>query len=418
MTTPAPLILHGRLLDPAYPGEPLGWLRVADGRIAEVGEGVPPHEHWLGGPDRLITPGFVDAHVHLPQFPAIGFDGLELLEWLDQAIYPAEMAWADREAAERGAREALAAMRLHGTIGFAGYLTSHSHDLDVLAHLAPAAEQRWIAGRVLMDRECPEPLRCESQADVGRGIDVEGSRGAVSINPRFAIACSEALLSHAGAAAKALPDAFIQTHLAETRAEVLRVSELFPDDRDYTSVYDRFGLLTPRTLLAHCLHLSANEWALIAERGSAIIHCPTANTFLGAGLFDLRTAREHGLRVGLGSDVAAGPDVAMPRVARAMMDVAKLRRTFDSKAAVPTPAEAWHMITHGNAAILGWDDYGLKPGDAADVMVLRAPWDVHEKRQSDEHLYGRLLYGWSDGAIREQVIHGMWHGRSAPGRSE
>jgi len=404
VTTHAPLILHGRLLDPAYPGQPLGWLRVENGRIAEVQDGTPPEKEWLGGPDRLISPGFVDAHVHLPQFPAIGIDGLELLDWLEQAIYPAEMAWADPRKAEAAAGHSMRAMRRAGTIGLAGYLTSHAHAVDALVNASKSLGMRWIAGRVLMDRACPEALTCESDADIGLDADLEDARGAVSINPRFAISCSEALLRHAGECVREHPgaEAFVQTHLAESHAEVSRVAELFPEDANYTSVYDRFGLLTQRTLLAHCLHLSADEWALIAERCSAIIHCPAANTFLGTGLFDLRTAREHGINIGLGSDVAAGPDVAMPRVARAMIDVAKLRRlTVDPNAHVPTPREAWHVITQGNAAILGWDDYGLKPGDAADVLVLRSPGEV------DEHLHGRLIYGWRSGMVEHVIVNGV-----------
>lgn len=402
MTTHDPLILHGRLLDPAYPGMPLGWLGVENGRVAEVYEGAPPGKGWLGGADRLITPGFVDAHVHLPQFPAIGIDGLELLDWLSQAIYPAEMAWAEVAEAERAAGHSMRAMLRAGTIGFAGYLTSHAHAVDAVVKAAAANGMRWIAGRMLMDRECPASLQCAADAEIGPEVQLGShARGSVSINPRFAISCSEALLQHAGGLAQENVGVMIQTHLAESKAECARIAELFPDDANYTAVYDRFGLLTQRTLLAHCLHLSADEWALIAERRSMIVHCPTANTFLGSGLFDLRTAHEHGIRVGLGSDVAAGPDVAMPRVARAMIDVAKLRRlTVDPNADVPTPAEAWRMITHGNAAILGWSDYGLKPGDAADVLVLRSP------SETDHHPHGRLIYGWSDALIEHRIVDG------------
>jgi len=195
----------------------------------------------------------------------------------------------------------------------------------------------------------------------------------------------------------------VQTPFPEPPAEVELVRELFPDDPHYTGVYDRHGLLTDRTILAHGVHLTAPEWALIRERGSVVAHCPTANLFLKAGLFDLRAAREHGARLALGSDVAGGPDVAMPRVARSMIDTAKARELLTGAAQpIPTPAEAWRLITRGNAEALGWEDAGrLEVGAAADLLALRAP-----EAWMDEHLIGRLLYGWSAELIDARVIAG------------
>lgn len=197
--------------------------------------------------------------------------------------------------------------------------------------------------------------------------------------------------------------AIIQTHLAETTAECDRVRDLFPEDPHYTGVYDRCGLLTPRTLLAHCVHLSPSEWEVIRERQSVVVHCPTANTFLRSGLFDLDTAREHGVRLALGSDVAAGPDIAMPRVARAMIEVAKLRAlTINPRVHVPTPIEGWHLITRGNAEACGWSDSGkLERGAAADLLVLSGPFE------RDEHLIGRLIYGWDESWITARIVAGV-----------
>lgn len=197
--------------------------------------------------------------------------------------------------------------------------------------------------------------------------------------------------------------AIIQTHLAETTTECDRVRDLFPEDPHYTGVYDRCGLLTPRTLLAHCVHLSPSEWEVIRERQSVVVHCPTANTFLRSGLFDLDTAREHGVRLALGSDVAAGPDIAMPRVARAMIEVAKLRAlTINPRVHVPTPIEGWHLITRGNAEACGWSDSGkLERGAAADLLVLSGPFE------RDEHLIGRLIYGWDESWITARIVAGV-----------
>jgi guanine deaminase len=227
-----------------------------------------------------------------------------------------------------------------------------------------------------------------------------------SLNPRFAIACSEELLAECGWRAKENPGLFVQTHLCESLNEIARVRELFPSDATYTGVYDRFGLLGPRTLLAHCVHLSDDEWSLIAQRGCVVVHCPTANTFLRSGLFDLTTAMERGVRLALGSDVAGGPDHAMPRVARGMIEVAKARSMVardPARVKIPTPGEAWWMITRGNALALGWGNSGeLRVGADADLLVLRVPDDWH-----DEHLLGRIVYRWSSELIDTRVLRGV-----------
>lgn len=411
------LILGRLLIDPfrVSPPEP-GWIRVEGGRIAEIGFGDAPKGSGppaAGGRDALICPAFLDAHNHLPQFGSVGCDGMPLLEWLRTVIFPAE-GWWGRGGAMSAARASVRRLATAGTCGFAGYLTSHGEaGREVLGYLA-GTPMRFIAGRVAMDRNAPDdltgddrerarsrPVRPPVLPSIGRA-----PRHVVSANPRFAVSCSEELLAEVGWWVKEHPGTWVQTHLAESMDECRLIRELFPNDRDYTSVYERFGLLTPRTLLGHAIHLSEDEWTLIAARQSIVVHCPTANTFLEAGLFDLAAAREHGVRVALGTDVAAGADVAMPRVARAMIEVAKMRRMTArgaeerARVAVPTPAEAWSMITRGNAALLGWEDTGrIEQGAAADLLVLRVP-----EGWIDTHLVGRLIYGWDDALIETRVF--------------
>lgn len=412
------MLIQGRLLiDPFRSPEP-GWIRVEGGRIAEVGFGDPPKGSGppaAGGREALICPAFLDAHNHLPQFGSVGCDGMPLLEWLRTVIFPAE-GWWGRGAALPAARTSVRRLAAAGTCGFAGYLTAHGEACrEVLGYMA-GTPMRFIAGRVAMDRNAPDdltaddreraqarPLRPPVLPAVGKG-----PRQVVSANPRFAVSCSAELLAEIGWWVKEHPGTWVQTHLSESMDECRFIRELFPDDRDYTSVYDRFGLLTERTLLAHTIHLSEDEWKLIVARRSIVVHCPTANTFLEAGLFDLGAARRHGARVALGTDVAAGADVAMPRVARAMIEVAKMRRmTARSKAerdavVVPTPGEAWSMITRGNADLLGWDDAGrIEEGAAADVLVLRVP-----EGWMDGHLVGRIIYGWENDLIESRVFDG------------
>lgn len=392
------LLLH-QVLDSPKPI--LGWLRIEGDRIIDVREGELPTgvRADFGNSDCIISPGFIDAHTHLPQFNAIGCDGMELLAWLDQVIYPAEAAWADEAFAHHQAAIAYRRLLRAGTLGYAGYLTSHFHAWAAAVRAAHAIPLRGIVGQSLMDRNAPAALLGQTTARLAAS---ERGRLSASANPRFAISCSEEMMKNAAQRADAR-SAMIQTHLAETPPECERVRELFPDDPHYTGVYDRCGLLTTHTLLAHCVHLSSSEWELIHERQSVAVHCPGANTFLRSGLFDLDAVREHGVRLALGSDVAAGPDIAMPRVARAMIEVAKLRAlAINPRAHVPTPAEAWHLITEGNAEACGWADAGrLERGAAADLLVLSGPFE------RDEHLIGRLIYGWDESWIAARIVAGV-----------
>ncbi len=409
------MIVQGLLLlDPTRAPEP-GWLRLDADRIEEIHHGSPPTRPDLGCPRDIVTPGFIDAHVHLPQIDSIGCDGLELLEWLDRVIFPAETWWG-RGAAARDTRTAITRMLAQGTTAFAGYLSSHaqggSEAIRTLTGGVGLPRLRFAAGRSAMDRHAPDDLTNEDRARAKLSPSPSPllpeppapTRGEISVNPRFAVSCSEELLAELGWAARDRGAPVIQTHLSETLPEIALVRELFPDDPHYTGVYDRFGLLTPRTLLAHGVHLTPPEWELIRERESVVVHCPTANLFLKAGLFDLRAAREHGVRLALGSDVAGGPDFAMPRVARAMIDTAKARELMTGVAQpIPTPGEAWDLITRGNADAIGWPRAArLEAGADADLLLLRAPdaW-------MDEHLVGRLLYNWSSSLITARIVGGV-----------
>jgi len=399
------MILQGRLLAVADRSPQPGWLRVEEGRIVEVAGGDPPEPPVAGGPGAILCPGFIDAHIHLPQIDQAGCDGLELLAWLDKVIYPAEGRWADPEVARTGVLRASREMLASGTLGYAGYLTSHPQGVVAALDENQGPDLRAIVGQVLMDRNGPQELLVDPKELArlaGPLKQPPGGRTALSVNPRFAVACSDEML--ALAAARARTGAFIQTHLAEAQRECELVAGLFPDDPHYAGVYDRHGLLTDRTLLAHCLHLDDDQWRLIAERRSVVVHCPTANTFLRSGLFDLDAARTHGVRLALGSDVAAGPDVAMPRVARAMIETAKTRAMAlpDGAAThIPTPAEAWTLITRGNADALGFTDMGrIEPGAAADLLVLSPGLPF------DDHLVGRLIYTWRDEYIETVVLNG------------
>ncbi len=395
------MLISGHLILPDADAPTPGWLRLAGDRIETVETGAPPGPPDLGGPDTIITPAFIDAHLHVPQIHAIGYDGKPLLEWLQTVIFPAETAWADRTVALEACRATLRRLTHHGTFGFAGYLTAHPGGLAAFAHAHAEQPLHAVVGLALTDRAVPPELARHPMLPPPPDTAPTLSW---SLNPRFAVACSDDLMRRAAALAReTAAERFIQTHLAETVAECDLVRELFPDAPNYASVYAERGLLTRRTLLAHAIHVTNQELDVIRAHEAVIVHCPTANTFLAAGQFDLARVQDRGVRVALGSDIAAGPDLAMPVVARGMIDVARHRiMAALSDAPPPTPRDAWRMITESNAEALARPDLGrLAPGATANLLVLRpdVPWR--------ENPFGTLIYRWTPDWIVGRVLSGV-----------
>lgn len=387
-----------------------GHVRIKSGRITEVSREAPIFPPELGGDSTIICPGFIDAHVHLPQFDSIGAEGLTLLDWLDRVIYPAEAAWADADHAGTMAECVANQLLSYGTTGIAAYATVH-HEAACNAMRALAdVGIRGVVGQVLMDRGAPDELIRPAEQLLREAAALPSpERIQPCITPRFALTCTSKLLDGAGelASKAGWP---VQTHLAETREECRKAGELF-DGLKYTEIYRRAGLLTARTLLAHGIWLDDDELAAIAEAESVIAHCPTANTFLRSGEMRRARANASGTSPALGSDVAGGPDRSMVRVARAMLETAA-RAAGDDSGAIPTASEAWWQITAGNADALGWADGGrIEPGAEADLVLLEPDIDLgHDPDAEAENrqnpALARLLYAWDDRWVRRTLLRG------------
>lgn len=412
------MIIAGQLLLPNGPASVAltpGWLRIVGDRIAEVHAGPCPHTPDFGGEDRVITPGFIDTHVHLPQFDSIGVDGLELLDWLDRAVFPMEHRWADAEFADEMTAYAADLLLSCGTTTVAAYATVHHAAAQRAIDRLASKGVSGICGQVLMDRNAPGYLvRPAGQLLAEASRLVPRGRVMPSVTPRFAISCSAELMRGAGELA-ARTGWMIQTHLSETARECEMVRSLFHVEH-YVQAYARCGVLTNRTILAHGIHLSAQELAEICRIGARIAHCPTANLFLQAGAMDLHERERAGVTMGLGSDVAGGPDVSMVRVARAMIETCKRRAiargevmSGSSAERLPTAGEAMWMITAGNARVLGLEDVGvLRPGAMADVLVVcpgAGPREALRQRAAD--LLGHMLYAWDDRWLEATISGGM-----------
>ena len=354
-----------------------GLLIVDDGRIADVGPadallGRLPSDaavHDYSG--KLIVPGFIDCHVHFPQLDIIGSFGAQLLDWLNQYAYPAEMKFADPQHASAVATAFVSEMLRNGTTTALVFGTVHAHSADAIFEAASAKGMRLIAGKVLMDSNCPAELRdtpetaySDSRALLERWHG-HGRLG-YAITPRFALTSSPEQLRAAGRLAAEFPDAWIHTHLAENLDEVEEIARQFPDSRSYLDVYDRYELLRERAVFAHCLHMDDEDRSVMAARGGAAAFCPTSNLFLGSGLFDLPAIRAAGIRCGLGTDVGGGTSLSLMATASEAYKVLHLQEH-----ALPA-TRALYLATLGAAEALYLDDRigNFAAGKEADFVVL------------------------------------------------
>jgi len=407
MTAANTRALRGRLLefldDPAEAGAASsyryhadGMLVIEDGRITRAGavadllaELLPgtPVDHY---PDCLILPGLIDTHIHYPQTRVIASYGAQLLEWLHKYTFVEEQKFGDPAHAAAIARFFLDELLRHGTTTAAVYCTVHPASVEAFFAESERRKTRMVAGKVMMDRNAPAALTdtaergyAESKALLqawhGRG------RQLYAISPRFAVTSSEAQLEAAGALLREHPDVCLQTHLAENHEEIATVRKLFPHAKSYTDVYDRCGLLGPRSIFGHCLHLADDELQRLSETRSVAAFCPTSNLFIGSGLFDRARLRDPArpVRISLATDVGGGTSYSMLRTAGEAYKVLQLQGQN-----LP-PLDAFYLMTLGNARALGLEaEIGsFRIGGEADIVVLdpcATPAMAHRMATVDE----------------------------------
>lgn len=348
--------------------------------LPRYGDDVRLHEF----PGKLIVPGFIDCHVHFPQLDIIASYGEQLLDWLDRYAYPAEARFADEAYAYELAGVFLDELLRNGTTTALVFGTVHPHSADAVFNAAQTRGMRVIAGKVLMDRRCPEGLRDDpvsAYADSKALIERWHGKGRLgyAITPRFALTSSEEQLAAAGRLASEYPDVWIHTHLAENKTEVEEVARQFPDHRSYLDVYDHFGLLRARSVFAHCLHINDQDYSTLAAKGGAAAFCPSSNLFLGSGLFDLRAMRAAQVRCGLGTDVGGGTSLSLLRTASEAYKVLRLQDQ-----ALPA-SRALYLATLGAAEALYLDDKigNFAVGKEADFVILDPAGSSLSKRRTD-----------------------------------
>ena len=345
----------------------------AFGDYAALSRDLPSSVPMTHHRDALIVPGFIDAHVHYPQTQIIGAGGKRLIDWLNHYTFAAEAMFADRDHARLVADLFLDACLAHGTTTASVYCTVHPQSVDAFFEAAEARGLRMNAGKTLMDRHAPDALldTARSGYDDSRAL-IERWRGrgrlGYTITPRFAVTSTPEQLELAGTLLAEHPDAWCQTHISEQVDEVAWIAKLFPERLDYLDVYNHYGLLGPRTLLGHGIHLTEREWQRCHDSGTSIVHCPTSNMFLGSGLFDWSMAKKatRPVSVALASDVGGGTTLSMLATMGAAHQIAQLGG--HALSAVKT----LYMATRGAAKALQLDDRigSILPGYEADLVVL------------------------------------------------
>ena len=335
--------------------------------LDRVGPQTPVMDH--GG--RLILPGFIDTHIHYPQTDVIASAGRNLLDWLERYTFPAEQRFGDAAHAREVADFFLDELLANGTTTAQVLGTVHKVATTAFFEAAAARTLRMIAGKLLMDRNCPDALQdtvADGERDSRALIEQWHGRDRLhyAITPRFAPTSSPEQLLSAGQLAREHPDVFIHSHLAESRDEIAWVRELFPDSRSYVEVYDRYGLLRDRATYAHCIHLDDADRRRMAAAGARAAFSPSSNLYLGSGLFDIAAADAMHLQFALASDVGGGSSFSMLRT---MAEAYKVAQLLEQRL---SPLRAFYLATLGAARALHLEGCigHFSPGMEADFIVL------------------------------------------------
>ena len=364
--------------------------------------------------DQLVLPGFIDAHIHFPQYRMLAAPGKDLLDWLNRFTFPEESRYADKTYAEASAGIFLTRLFQHGTTSALAFCSVHKTCADALFAAAATRNMALVTGKTMMDRNAISAVQDDPQTGARESEELYASwhgkgRLRYAVTPRFAITSSEAQLQVSGELLASLDGALMQTHISESPGEIAMVRKLFPNARDYTDVYDSFGLLSDRSLFAHGIHLSEREFARLSESGSSVIHCPTSNTFLGSGLMAMPHLRKppRPVHIGVATDVGGGTSYSMLAT---LGEAYKVQMLAGYKSSA---FELFHMATRGNAGRLhiGHEVGSIDTGKFADLVVLDPQaTPVLASRQDlstslEDVLFSLMILG-DDRAIRATYVAG------------
>ncbi|MEX0350666.1 MAG: guanine deaminase [Paracoccaceae bacterium] len=355
-----------------------GAVLVRDGLIRKTGDfaevtALAPNTRIIDHRPHLLMAGFIDTHIHFPQVQVIASWGSQLLDWLNNYTFPEETRFADPSHSALMAEKFFDQLIAHGTTTAVAFCSVHKASVNAYFQEATRRKLRMLGGKVMMDRNAPTGLLDTPQTGYDDSKELiatwHGSgRSGYVISPRFAITSTPEQMEMARALVQEHSDCHIQTHLSENRDEIAYTLELYPQARDYLDVYQSYGLLGPKTLLGHSIHLERREIDALAETGAHPVFCPTSNLFLGSGLFDDAGLRARGIANAIATDVGAGTSYSMLQTLNEGYKVLQLQDQSLH------PLQAFHWATRGNASVLGMEDKigTLDAGTEADIIVLNS----------------------------------------------
>ena len=360
----------------------------------------------------FIMPGFIDTHVHSVQTKAIASFGKELLDWLDNYIFPAEKNFENPDYATIHTAFFVDQLLKNGTTTAVVFPSVHETSADALFRIATERNMRIITGNIWMDRNAPANLLKtpgESARISEKLIAKYHNRGRTkfAVTPRYAITSSPKALETAATLFHKYDDLYLQTHISENRKEVQMVNHSYNNHRNYLDVYDDFGLLTPHTILGHGIYLQNSELKRIAETGTSIAHCPTSNLFLGSGMFNISKTLGYEIPVSLGSDVGAGTSFSMLQTLQDAYKISALNAT-------PLHAlQAFYLITLGAAKTLKLENHigNFDKGMEADFVVIDPKenpllqYRIEENNSVEDILFSLMILG-DDRIIRHTYLMG------------
>ncbi|WDR05042.1 guanine deaminase [Devosia rhodophyticola] len=351
-----------------------GAVTISDGKIVAVGPFSASAEgEVVDHRPHLIMPGFIDLHLHYVQAQVVASYAGSLLEWLNSYTFVEEQQFAHQGHAGAIASAFFDELIRNGTTTAVAYCSSHPQSVDAFFAEAEKRNMLMVGGKVMMDRNAPEALCDTAQSsydDTRSLIDRWHGRGRAfyAISPRFAITSTPEQMAAAQTLVSEFPDCYVQTHLSENDAEISFSMQLYPDAKDYTGIYEDYGLLGSKTLLGHCIHLNHREACVLAETRAVAVFCPTSNLFLGSGLFDRDRMAADGVRIGVATDIGGGTDYGM------LATMAEGYKVLQLRGQRLNPLQSFYMMTLGNAQALSLERTigRVAPGNAADLVVLDA----------------------------------------------
>lgn len=365
----------------------------------------------------LILPGFIDCHCHISQVRAVNVRYSELLAWLQHVVFPLEAGY-DRATAKAEGHRFFRHLFSCGITTAGIYVTVSEQATDEVFNQAENEGMRAIIGKVMMDRHAPESLlentarSLEASARLCEKWNHSASgRLHYAFTPRFALTCSFELMRQSGKLAAEM-NAHIMTHVAENKNEIQRARELFPDYDSYLKIYQAAGMLGPKTILAHAIHMTNEDWDIVKQTGAGIAHCPSANLLLESGILDLSLPLSRGIGVGLGTDIGAGAEPAIMESAEAAIISQIARKVLGHSYYDISPETALYFLTRGGAKAMGLENEigSLTPGKKADMVVIDPRPSLPMQEWPDDlpptSLLYALLFRFRQRSVRHVYVDG------------